>query len=607
MRATIQTIATWMTAKYVLTLLLLAILAIANFLLLRAQIDSTRSVAAVVNLSGQQRALLQRSVLLTRELIAAEDKVAREERRTELTGVINQLEATHEALVRSETSAEALPAAVQQAFFSPPWSVDREIRDYVARALALVASPADALHPENPHFRYLIEKVTSARLAEGLHQVVRGYVEQGQAKADRLQMLSNWSLVSMLVILLGAGYSVFRPMVGLVRQHMSELQQLNETLDLRVHERTALANQRADELAISQGALRDSEALYRSLVDNLPMCVMRKDRQGKFLFVNERFCELQNASPDKLIGLSDEDLYPPALAEKYRRDDECVLQNGRVLHDVERFCPKDGAEKFVEVLKSPLVDASGATIGTQTVFWDVTDRTIAEQRAQQAERLAAIGQVVSGVAHESRNALQQIEACSQMLLWEVEENSEAQELLSDLRAAQRRLLRLFEDLRGYSAPIKLERQRVNLVEVIDAAWKETAPHRDGNSATLQKLGSEEATCQGDGYKLEQVFRNLFENSLAACGESPGIKVSLDTTTMEDRPAARVTVEDNGPGLNDEQRLRIFDAFYTTKSKGSGLGMAIVKRIVEAHDGTITIGGGDGGGAQFVITLPQDEP
>ena len=114
-------------------------------------------------------------------------------------------------------------------------------------------------------------------------------------------------------------------------------------------------------------------------------------------------------------------------------------------------------------------------------------------------------------------------------------------------------------------------------------------------------------CQVDPFRLEQVFRNILENSLAACPDPVRIVVRCEATEIDGHPAVRVSVRDNGPGLGPEQRQRIFDPFFTTKTKGTGLGMAIAERIVEAHGGRIAVGDGPGRGAEILLTLPREAP
>ncbi len=112
------------------------------------------------------------------------------------------------------------------------------------------------------------------------------------------------------------------------------------------------------------------------------------------------------------------------------------------------------------------------------------------------------------------------------------------------------------------------------------------------------------TCRVDAFRLEQVFRNLMENSLAACDDPVRIKICCLESILDDVPAVRISVRDNGPGLSDQQTARVFDAFFTTKADGTGLGMAISERIIEAHRGTIEVQDCDKQGAEFVISLPR---
>jgi PAS domain S-box-containing protein len=137
--------------------------------------------------------------------------------------------------------------------------------------------------------------------------------------------------------------------------------------------------QRAEE------SLRNSEALYHSLVENLPQNVFRKDRAGRFTFVNQRFAALLGRPAEEILGKTDFDFFPRDLAEKYRRDDQHVLETGTILQIVEEHEPPGGPQLFVEVMKTPVHDAQGAVIGTQGIFWDITGRVQTEQALRRNE------------------------------------------------------------------------------------------------------------------------------------------------------------------------------------------------------------------------------
>jgi signal transduction histidine kinase len=229
----------------------------------------------------------------------------------------------------------------------------------------------------------------------------------------------------------------------------------------------------------------------------------------------------------------------------------------------------------------------------------------AQEKVLQSERLAAIGQMMTGLAHESGNALARSRACLEMLQWEVEDRPEALDLIVRIQKAQDHLQQLYEEVRNYAAPLKLEREVWDVSGVWRQAWANLALLRQGRDATVrEETGGLDLQCAVDHFRLEQVFRNIFENSLAACPDPVQIVVGCAAAEVGGRDAVRVSVRDNGPGLSAEQRQRIFDPFFTTKTKGTGLGMAIAKRIVETHGGHIAVGP-SGGGAEILITLSRE--
>jgi signal transduction histidine kinase len=227
----------------------------------------------------------------------------------------------------------------------------------------------------------------------------------------------------------------------------------------------------------------------------------------------------------------------------------------------------------------------------------------AEQKAQQAQRLAIIGQMMTGLAHESRNALQRSLACLEMLEMEVGDKPEALDLVRRVRRAQEQLHHLLEEVRNYAAPLHLQRTASSLRDVWQEAWEQTSPHRQGRDVAIAEHVQGDTRCQVDRFRLGQVFRNIFENSLAACRDPVRIEIDCSAASGDAQGGVRILIRDNGPGLTPEQKRRIFEPFYTTKAKGTGLGMAIAQRIVETHGGAISVEE-EAPGATIQIVLPQ---
>ncbi len=232
----------------------------------------------------------------------------------------------------------------------------------------------------------------------------------------------------------------------------------------------------------------------------------------------------------------------------------------------------------------------------------------AQARALQAERLAAIGEMVAGLAHESRNALQRSQACLEMLVLRVAGQPELEGLIGRIGAAQSDLHRLYEDVRAYAAPIHLERRRCRADLIWREAWNQVEDSAGAGAGRLREsIAPGPLECLADTFRLRQVFRNLFENSLAA--SRPPAQVAVDARQVRERGRwlLRIGVRDRGAGLPESVRGRVFEPFFTTRTRGTGLGLAIAKRIVDAHEGTLELGDEAPPGAEFVITLPRALP
>jgi signal transduction histidine kinase len=224
----------------------------------------------------------------------------------------------------------------------------------------------------------------------------------------------------------------------------------------------------------------------------------------------------------------------------------------------------------------------------------------------------------AGLAHESRNALQRIQASAEMLELEVGGNREALKLVQNIYQAQSHMHQLLDEVRGYAGPITLDRSACRLADVWHEAWDLLGPQRQDRKAEFRACPEcTEARLSIDRFRMTQVFRNLLENALTA-GEGPvtidvdchrEVGRSMDAERAKgsaERPGWRISVRDDGPGMTAEQRQRAFEPFFTTKPKGTGLGMSIAQRIVEAHGGQIEIAASDAAGTEIVIRLPCDQ-
>ena len=237
----------------------------------------------------------------------------------------------------------------------------------------------------------------------------------------------------------------------------------------------------------------------------------------------------------------------------------------------------------------------------QHFLWKLEEH--AKRQSQQTERLAAIGQMVTGLAHESRNLLQRSHACLEALRLDIGDRPDAMKQAHRIQSALDQLHRLYEEVRNYAAPIRLELSEFDLRNLILQSWNHLESKWRNLEAHLEIRGDRTLPhrVKADPHRLDQVFTNIFQNALDACG--PTINVICEICPAPNLKNWQVSIADNGPGIPNEVASRVFEPFFTTKSQGTGLGMAICHRIVEAHGGTISVGRSTAGGAEFQIHIP----
>lgn len=233
---------------------------------------------------------------------------------------------------------------------------------------------------------------------------------------------------------------------------------------------------------------------------------------------------------------------------------------------------------------------------------DVSERKRSEQRALQVERLAAIGETVTALAHESRNALQRSVTCLDILATEVEDRPIAVDLVRRAKKSQQLLQQLYEEVRHWAAPINLDCHCADLSYVWREAWQHVKQIHAHKNVQLMESITGDLLCRVDADKIGQVFRNIFENAIEVSPDPGVIELSCGSSLANQ---VSIKILDHGPGLSAEQLARAFEPFFTTKARGTGLGLSISNRIVQAHHGKISAS--SPGGACFEITLPRGAP
>ncbi|NMC19459.1 MAG: PAS domain-containing protein, partial [Thermogutta sp.] len=391
----------------------------------------------------------------------------------------------------------------------------------------------------------------------------------------------------------------------LIEERTRELREANRMLEEEIQRRENI-----------EKGLRDSQALYYSLVENLPVHVLRKNREGRFTFANSSFCRLLGRPLGEILGKTDFDFYPPDLASKYRRDDRRVMESGRLFEDIEQY-ERDGALRYVQVMKSPVRDAAGDVVGVQAVFWDVTDQIIARRTLEQAKQAAEEASrsksfFVANMSHEIRTPMNAILGMAQLLA-QTPLTGEQRDYLQIIREAGETLLALINSILDFS---KIEAGRLELESVEFSLREELGNTMKGLALRAHSKRLELAyrvdpavpdALLGDPVRLRQVIVNLVDNAVKFTERGEVVVEVTAPRRLDGEVELQFTVRDTGIGIPPEKRESIFAAFEqadkstTRRFGGTGLGLAICKRLVELMGGRIGVESTPGEGSTFSFT------
>jgi two-component system, NtrC family, sensor histidine kinase PilS len=278
-----------------------------------------------------------------------------------------------------------------------------------------------------------------------------------------------------------------------------------------------------------------------------------------------------------------------------------------------RFARKDGAHLILGFSISPLKDSVDREMGNILIFQDLTRLREMEEHVKRSDRLAAIGKMAAGIAHEIRNPLASISGSIEILKEELGGSTQNQALMGIVLREVHRLNSLIADFLLFARPISPGRERIHLNRLIEEIFQMLSHSPDFN--VLIRLDTEfedELYIQGDPNQVRQIFWNLLINAAQAMPEGGMLRVRLRKGSPRallpgDRSYGEVSVIDSGMGIGEEEIGKIFDPFFTTKEKGTGLGLSIVHSIVESYGGKIAVQSQKGQGSVFSVFIPLAEP
>jgi len=349
--------------------------------------------------------------------------------------------------------------------------------------------------------------------------------------------------------------------------------------------------------------LAEQEEFRSRLLESFPDLILVVDLEERYTFVSSRIFEILGYQPDEMLGkkISEVGDHSPDLVSLY----QTIVSGDQAFGAAEYGARhRDGNWRTMRASGSQLVDGDGKISGVIVSVRDITIERKLEQQIVESERLAAMGAMIGGVAHELNNPLTSILGVSE-LLQDTETNETSRKQLVMLQQQARRAAEIVQNLTYFSRPPAPGKSRINLVDVVERTLNLHAYSLRKNNITVdfvKEAGVPYAL--GDPHQLMQVFLNLIVNAEQA------IREARDRGTLRIRlgkgdKTVWVSFHDDGSGIPKENLPSIFDPFYTTKrpGRGTGLGLSICKSVMKEHDGTVEAANAPEGGAVFTVTLP----
>jgi PAS domain S-box-containing protein len=365
--------------------------------------------------------------------------------------------------------------------------------------------------------------------------------------------------------------------------------------------------------------MRENNLLLETVLENSAASIYAKRKDGRYTYLNHEMEVLCNVTREQVLGKTDFEVFPREIAQQWRTNDLRSMATGE-LTVAEETIDSPRGERLVLSRKVPLISSSGEVEGICGISADITDlrrtelalrEAVAKLERERDNKLTNVEAIMAAIAHEVRQPLMAIVinggAARRFLARVPADIDEATANLNRIINDCRRASEVFDSILTLFRREDQERQAIDVNEIArEVLVSSRAELVERRVTTRTELASELPLIYGHRRQLQQVISNLVQNAIEAMDDTTDRGRFLRVRTgLHNRDAIIVAVEDSGPGIDPKQLSSIFDAFFTTKSHGIGLGLAICRMIVERHGGQLTAASDGNNGAQFQFVLPTE--
>lgn len=346
----------------------------------------------------------------------------------------------------------------------------------------------------------------------------------------------------------------------------------------------------------------DLATLNTNIVQSMYSGLITTDLNFKIIFLNKAGEKILAVPMNKILGHSIEEYFPTLQLSKNASLDS----NGLTSRGEHSYTRPTGEQVYLGFSISPLCNARGNEIGKIIIFQDLTIMKHLEESIRRSERLAAVGQLAAGIAHEIRTPLTAITGSVEMLTHTSNLADDEQRLMEIVLRESDRLNSLITNFLCFARPDRIRPEPMDLREVIEEVLElvQRMPEFPDNIQIAKHLKAD-GKIFADIQQIKQVLWNLYVNALQAMPDGGRLVTTVrQTRSLERIEGVAIEVKDTGIGIDSQNLQRIFDPFFTTRDTGIGLGLSVVHRIVENHGGNITVQSQKGMGTTFTIILPR---